>query len=764
MKAVEAAIDIKDEKLKAEVPVDRKGEKDNAEVPANTKEEKIKTEAPTDFKKEILKSEVVPVDAKGNDKKAEEVAVDINENEMKAEKVAVDAKEGEMKAEVPVNAEEEKMKAENVPLDTKEDKMKAAALAPSKEELMKTETPVDPCKAAAKVEVILVDANGEEVKEKDVKAYILQQKMKVEVLADIKEKQMKPEEVMQTMRSVTFERPSLFSSRSRGPWLALPASINSTESAPTCTFEASRVDVTMGLHELILEAIEELGDPDELVNNEDLIILKLEQACTNKRIPPEDIELSGDARRLSMCQRAFVSHRAFLGNLRYAAALFAGCSEFLSSKAFLETAKYVLKNVRSLVIVHNRNKILNLVNWFPTVTTIVLYHNLRLHCEKGVITSSLTLSRMEQLLGTMPALGLDHLSLSKATLQSLFNKCPKLASVMSSDMETALSAKKVVKVLPKRLPAPIRRKELFLGRTCIHYTGIPIELTAKSAVAVEKAHKHFPEAEHLELTAASESAIAKVASYTNVTHLSLFSALPKDKIPFEPHVTQVLSVLQLVHLSLTHFCGVKLSVIAKLCPQLKFLGIRVCGVDDEGDTAANFSSLEHLRVGSEMKEESFFKLLRSCPDLRELEIDKDELTTAFVAGPDESCWERPKLEHVERLTLRTNTDWFDICSLDYVVDLPSALDSTLSSLPSLRRVRTDHYDVRLHINSCFPNIALDWCMCTLCVSEFPKMNEQQRDIYDCTQYLIVPRPIEYVDIKGADNNDAESGERMSYGH
>ncbi|KAL1419572.1 hypothetical protein MTO96_025310 [Rhipicephalus appendiculatus] len=146
--------------------------------------------------------------------------------------------------------------------------------------------------------------------------------------------------------------------------------------------------------ELILEAIKELGDPDEVVNNEDLIVLKLEQACTNKRVLPEDIELSGDARRLSMSQQAFVTCRAFLGNLRCSAALFAGCSEFLSSKAFFETAKYVLKNVRSLVIVHNRNSIFDLVTWFPTVTTIVLYHNLRLHADSGVITSALPLSRL----------------------------------------------------------------------------------------------------------------------------------------------------------------------------------------------------------------------------------------------------------------------------------------------------------------------------------------------------------------------------------
>ncbi|KAL1419571.1 hypothetical protein MTO96_025309 [Rhipicephalus appendiculatus] len=264
-----------------------------------------------------------------------------------------------------------------------------------------------------------------------------------------------------------------------------------------------------------------------------------------------------------------------------------------------------------------------------------------------------------------------------------------LASVMSSNVEPALSANKVTFTFtPKRPPVPIRRKALFLGNTCIHYTGIPIQLAAVSADAVEKSHQYFPEAEHLELTAECESAIRKAASYTKVTHLSLFSAMPKNKSPFEPH--------------------------------LKFLGMRACGIHDEEDIAANFSNLEHLRLGSAMKEASFFKLLKSCPGLRELEIDKDELTTAFVVA------------------------------LDDVDDLPSDLDLTLSCLPSLRRVRTDNYDIRFHINSCFPNIALDWCTCTVCASEFPEMNELHGDMYRCLLQLKLPGQIESVYIDAQD--------------
>ncbi|KAL3245694.1 hypothetical protein MRX96_058223 [Rhipicephalus microplus] len=116
----------------------------------------------------------------------------------------------------------------------------------------------------------------------------------------------------------------------------------------------------MGLQELILKARKELVYLDEVVNDEVLIVLKLEQASPSKRILPEDIGGSGDARHLSISQQAFVARRAFLGNLRYSAALFSGSKEFLSLKTFFETAKYVLKNVRPLALVHTRKSIFKL--------------------------------------------------------------------------------------------------------------------------------------------------------------------------------------------------------------------------------------------------------------------------------------------------------------------------------------------------------------------------------------------------------------------
>ncbi|KAL3245700.1 hypothetical protein MRX96_058229 [Rhipicephalus microplus] len=119
----------------------------------------------------------------------------------------------------------------------------------------------------------------------------------------------------------------------------------------------------MGHQELLLDTIKDWGDPDELVNNEDLIVLRLEHSSPSKRFLTVDIGINGDTLRSSISQQAFVTCRAFQGNQRYSAALFAGSKEFVPSTAFLNTAKYVLKNVRTLVLLHNRNSILNIVSY-----------------------------------------------------------------------------------------------------------------------------------------------------------------------------------------------------------------------------------------------------------------------------------------------------------------------------------------------------------------------------------------------------------------
>ncbi|XP_054928562.1 uncharacterized protein [Dermacentor andersoni] len=159
--------------------------------------------------------------------------------------------------------------------------------------------------------------------------------------------------------------------------------------------------------------------------------------------------------------------------------------------------------------------------------------NLRLDDEVGLrAINPSRMSRMNQLLGTMPAMGMDNLSLRKTTLINLLSKSPKLAVVMSPNVHGALSAMETAAAAIKRPPASFQRKELFLGCAIIHHTGAPQVLVAKGCSATEKAHQHFAEVEHLELSARCESVLEKVARYTKVTHLTLIFGSSKSTCSF----------------------------------------------------------------------------------------------------------------------------------------------------------------------------------------------------------------------------------------
>ncbi|KAL3250204.1 hypothetical protein MRX96_055594 [Rhipicephalus microplus] len=124
------------------------------------------------------------------------------------------------------------------------------------------------------------------------------------------------------------------------PWLAIPSADQQRRISTGDYIRSSLVvDVTMGHQELLLETVKDWGDPDELVNNEDLIVLRLEHSSPSKRILTGDIGINGDTLRSSMSQQAFVTCREFLGNQRYSADLFAGRKEFLSSTAFFENCQ-----------------------------------------------------------------------------------------------------------------------------------------------------------------------------------------------------------------------------------------------------------------------------------------------------------------------------------------------------------------------------------------------------------------------------------------
>ncbi|KAL3245699.1 hypothetical protein MRX96_058228 [Rhipicephalus microplus] len=61
----------------------------------------------------------------------------------------------------------------------------------------------------------------------------------------------------------------------------------------------------MGHQELLLETIKDWGDPDELVNNEDLIVLRLEHSSPSKRFLIVDIGINGDTITLELQSTGF---------------------------------------------------------------------------------------------------------------------------------------------------------------------------------------------------------------------------------------------------------------------------------------------------------------------------------------------------------------------------------------------------------------------------------------------------------------------------
>ncbi|XP_075530344.1 uncharacterized protein LOC142563645 isoform X2 [Dermacentor variabilis] len=197
----------------------------------------------------------------------------------------------------------------------------------------------------------------------------------------------------------------------------------------------------MASAERMATIIRQFGDPDDLVHSEGLVALKLESAwTTGKHSAPSGIVLNEDKRRVTMSPQDLVTNSDLVGSLQVGAALFAGCQEFNESSPVLEAAQKALKNVPTLVIVHNRNLASDLAAWFPAATTLVLYHDLKLQNDKEFRMQGLvSQSHLECLLGTTPAMGADHLLIMPVTFVNLLFNCPKLTTTAERSLADAAS-------------------------------------------------------------------------------------------------------------------------------------------------------------------------------------------------------------------------------------------------------------------------------------------------------------------------------------
>ncbi|KAL1480405.1 hypothetical protein MTO96_051050 [Rhipicephalus appendiculatus] len=479
----------------------------------------------------------------------------------------------------------------------------------------------------------------------------------------------------------------------------------------------------MATGEIMMAAVEDFGDPEELVHCEQRVTLKLESAWVTEKQPlPDDLTLGEDKKTVTMKPDDMVTNRDLLGSLGIAAALFAGCDELTASSPVLKGSP-------------RRNLVSDLITWFPSVTTIVLYHDLKLQHDKDYKMQGLVKhSHLERLLGTTPALGADYLLIMPLTSVNLHFNCPKLEmlravnlhAVRGDDGEPSTPTFKCACVT-----ASFTREEALLGCTLTALNGEPVTAHALSAdeVAVfAKDRDHCSEIRSLRLTSTTERGLEEAGCFANVTQLSLNFASETSYCPFYPHIANVLSRLTLESLWLSNVTDVSVSTIAKLCGGLECLGLGECVVlDEEIGEDTLFQCLRKLRVGRSMSERTFFGLLRSCPSLAELQVYDDDLTTAFLLGLPEFAVKHTGLECLETLTLRT--DPRGCGGLVGRQVLPDDLDRALAVLPALRSVRTDDFRVRLHIEMCAPQVRLDWDGCTVCLAEYPKMDSFQERLW-----------------------------------
>lgn len=487
----------------------------------------------------------------------------------------------------------------------------------------------------------------------------------------------------------------------------------------------------MGSHEVIMEVIKELGDPDQLSNGNRLVVLKLDRLLEMpESTVPEDTVFDSDTRVLSTSQAAFVSNLTFFAKVQCVAAAFAGCDEFGSAlPVFLEVAKEVLKGAQTLVLVHNRNHVGDLVAWFPTITTLVLYHDLRLHLNQDFTQDGGTrATSLERIVGTTPALGCDHLYCCPTTVSNLLANNPKL-SVIGTPIQEELMISSL-DYLPSSWLVFKDCSHLVLGCAVYRQNNKLRTLDDVSPTSIPIAHHCFPSIRSLELTFASTATLDHVVRFTGLTHLSLIASTAAPSHPFSSHAVALLARLPLKQLSLANFSGVSVPTLAMTCPGLESLALLAGSARDEFIVEPIFSRLRRLRLSCTMLHSMLLALLRACPDLVELHLEEDFLSGAFLTGPGSLSRPRPSLVRLEQLTLRTRPP-----GCNSVVDLrvsPSDLDAALAELPALRRVRTDNFKIRFHLENGSTRqqpIALEWCTCAKCFSEYQKVSPEQQELW-----------------------------------
>lgn len=464
-----------------------------------------------------------------------------------------------------------------------------------------------------------------------------------------------------------------------------------------------------------MDKLVELGDPDRLVGEEDLIVLKLDKPSASPHRFPKRCLLDASCQLVTLNKETFVASRAFLGKQRFLSALFAGCEAFTSSNAYSSAARDILKHAKTLAIVHNRDLVMDLVTRFPSVSVLVLWHDLRLQSEPNERFSEKS-SSLTTLVGSTPGLGVDHLFICPITIASLLASCPWLTEVHSPMNEVVIMTDASAFCgFPVPAPMICSSPELILGCHLERLDESTFVVEDGSARCVARAARTYPNLRHLWLNTTCTDALASVTDFSNLRRLSLMFAADGSLCPFAPHAARLVRKFNLDELSLKNFDDVSLSYVAKHCRNLRTLSLITCNVSEEEASADWFPKLESFRVGRSISTPTFRGLLSACRRLKRLELRSDGACGMFL-DPGVSTTTFPELERLHFGTYLT---------LKELGASIADLRALSLRLPALRILATDSYDVRLFFENYVPRVKLAWTTCAVCAAEFPKLDKNQ---------------------------------------
>ncbi|KAK8774437.1 hypothetical protein V5799_011031 [Amblyomma americanum] len=255
----------------------------------------------------------------------------------------------------------------------------------------------------------------------------------------------------------------------------------------------------------------------------------------------------------------------------------------------------------------------------------------------------------------------------------------------------------------------------------------------------------FPRVEHLVVAVTSVGSVAAASSFRHLRSLSLTLAPPAIFANVDFELRLLLKAWpRLETLSLKYCGGLQLSALARLCPQIRRLRLICCQASkhDISVHAAAFPNIESVDLTTVLLKpayEAFF--LATCGRLRSLRLGDDGNAKEFLHLCTERSRGRISFPRLEELTLAT-------CWTVRQLGLqPEDLHHVLDALPSLLRLKTDSYDLRLFFeNYCRPRgrVSLSWCECVYCAVH-DQFRERRQDF---RTKFIVPSEKNYWSASG----------------